>query len=92
MTFEQRERTYAIVRLVIGAIAIILGMFGLTVDQEAWATVTMEVACIALTAYTWFWKDNNISHDRIQKEKFMDALETENEVEFEVEEDDAEEE
>lgn len=84
MTFEQRERTYAIVRGVIGAIAIIMGMFGLTVDQEAWATVTMEVACIALTAYTWFWKDNNISHDRIQKEKFMDELGQENPNEFEV--------
>lgn len=92
MTFENQERTYAIVRGIIGAVAIVLGMFGLTVDTEAWATVIMEVACLCITLYTWFWKDNNLTHDRIQKEKFMDSMEAENPVDFEVEEDDVEEE
>lgn len=85
MDFETRERTYAIVRCVIGAAAMLLGMVGVTIDQEAWATVIMEVGCIGITLYAWFWKDNNITHDRIQKEKAMDALMVESYTAEEVE-------
>lgn len=84
MDYVAKERTAAIVRAAIGAAAIILGMFGMTVDTEAWATVIMEVISIGALVYTWFWKDNNLTEERIQKEKFMDIMEEENPVEFEV--------
>lgn len=74
MTYEKQERMYAVVRGIIGAVAIVLGMFGLTVDTEAWATVIMEIACIAITLYTWFWKNNNFTEAAINAQEYKDVV------------------
>lgn len=74
MDFETRERTYAIVRCVIGAAAMLLGMVGITVDQEAWATVIMEIACMGVTVYAWWWRNNNVTTEAIQAQEFLDYI------------------
>lgn len=85
MTFEQQERLYAIVRGVIGAAAIVLGMYGVTIDQEAWATAIMEIGCLCITLYTWWWKDNNVTEERINAQKVIDELSMECDTPEEVE-------
>ena len=74
MEFDKQERIAAIVRGVIGAIAIILGMYGITVDQEAWATVIMEIACMGVAVYTWWWKNNNVTAHAAHAQEYLDYI------------------
>ena len=74
MTYVQKERTAAIIRAAIGAAALILGAYGITVDTEAWATVIMEAISIGALVYTWFWKNNNLTEAAINAQEYKDVV------------------
>lgn len=78
----QNEKTLAIVRLIVGLITIInlllaaRGYQPIELDEGLITTVVSGI--IAIGAYLWsWWKNNNISHNAKQAQRFKNVLDAE---------------
>lgn len=78
----QNEKTLAIVRLIVGLITIInlllaaRGYQPIELDESLITTVVSGI--IAIGAYLWsWWKNNNISHNAKQAQRFKNVLDVE---------------
>ena len=67
------ERIKAIVTIVITAAVNIANVMGYAVDADAWVNVALSVASAICIAWAW-WKNQNITDEAIQAQKYLDDL------------------
>ena len=67
------ERVIAIVRLVVQAVAMVAGGFGLVIDTDGLATIVLCIMAAAMGVCNW-WVNNNVTKAAQAAQEYLDGI------------------